>query len=98
MANPGAYYVGQQIQVTATFRNVAEEVAEPTTVYFEVLDGERNLTRYNSPAKLSLGVWTLIITATIPGTWRYRAVGTGNVTAAAWKTFGVEPEAFTFPE
>lgn len=94
MPATGAYFVGQQVLLTATFRNAAEELVNPTAVTFEVLNGELELERYLSPTHVSTGIWTQVITLAKPGTWRYRGVGTGAVVAAAWNTFGVEPEAF----
>lgn len=88
------YFVGQQVTLTSVFRNEAEELAEPTSVSFEVLDGEQNLTKYIAPMRKSLATWTQIISLTCAGTWRYRCVGQGALIAAGWKQFGVEPEPF----
>lgn len=90
----GRYFVGQEVLLTGTFRNATEAKAEPTTVLFEVIDGEGHHYLYEAPTNIELGVWTQTITVTCAGTWRYRAAGTGAVVAAAWKNLGVEPEPF----
>lgn len=90
----GRYFVGQEVILTGTFRNAAEAKAEPTDVAFETIDGEGHRSLYEAPTPVEAAVWTQTITVTCPGTWRYRAIGTGAVVAAAWKSFGVEPEPF----
>lgn len=99
-SSTGAYFVGQQVRLTATFRNEAGEPIDPSIVIFKVIDGEPTLNGelkqidYADPTRVSAGVWEQTITLTCSGTWRYRVEGTGALIAAAQKAFGVEPDPF----
>lgn len=99
-SSTGAYFVGQQIRLTATFRNETGELADPSLVAFKVIDGEPGAhgepkqIDYTSPVRVSEGVYEQTITLTCSGTWRYRVEGTGALVAAAQKAFGVEPDPF----
>lgn len=95
MSTDAAYFVGQEVRLTATFFGDNDELAEPSTVAFKVIDGEGNQITYAAPSKVSAGAWEQLVSITCSGTWTYRAEGAGAINAAAQKSFGVEPDPFT---
>lgn len=89
------YVVNQELRLTATFRNEAGALADPTTVIFKVADNEGNVTEYESPLQDSVGVYHQDILLTSGGGgWTCRAEGTGSVVGANEMSFSVLPTVF----
>lgn len=89
------YDTGDQVRMTATFKNAAGALADPTTVVFKYRQsGSVAATTLTygvdgAVVKASVGVYHLDITPAASGDWHYRAVGTGAVVAAAENSFRV---------
>jgi hypothetical protein len=75
------YIVQTQIRVTATFRNLAGALTNPTAVTCTVKKPD-GTTATATPASSSTGVYTADITLDAPGTWYVEWQGTGAVIAA----------------
>lgn len=88
------YNVGALVRVTGTFRNLANVLADPTTVtgYVQSPSGAETTP---SVTKDSTGVYHMEISATLPGRWYYRLAGVGDLQAAAEGWFSVKPTAFS---
>jgi hypothetical protein len=103
MSSLGTFDIGDQVQVTATFTNLAGALANPTTLTWQVLQPGGTSTTYTevSPevANTSTGIWTLtfVITANDPGRWHVRSRGTAGVKAADEDWLDVRRSAFTTP-
>ena len=88
------YYIGDLVQIAAQFMVTADGAfVDPTTVTFVVLDptGERT---YPSVSNPSVGNYTAQVPATVDGTWRWQAVGTGSGQAVSFGQFIVQPNLF----
>lgn len=91
------YAVGQQITMTAEFKNEKGELVNPTTVTFKVLDHNGNQTNYTSPANPSTGKFTqtrTIVASEAGGDTEYRAEGTGAAIGAEQNSYRVKPDHF----
>ena len=94
-----SFLPSQRVELTATFRNEANVLADPTTVAIMVEDGDGVVSTYNYPADgvthPSTGIYKKLIdipdTITITEVWTARAEGTGDVQAPAETQFVVEP-------
>lgn len=91
-----AYDVGQQVRLSFTFRNLAGELADPTTVTVKVQDAAGAETSYSDAVHDSTGRYHKDITITTPGggVWYYRAEGTGALVAAGETSFPVRQTVF----
>lgn len=87
------YYVGQEIEVTASMRDLNGALADPTTVTAEVRDpkGNRTLT---GATKTSTGVYATVFVPDKGGEWWYRFLGTGALEAAVEGTVEVQETMF----
>jgi hypothetical protein len=97
MAN--TYDIGDNPRLTATFRNEADAVADPTSIVakYRKPDGTVVTLTYGVDLALykdSTGIYHTDITVDMAGRWYYRFVGTGNVIAAEETYFDVEKSAF----
>lgn len=91
---PNTYSIGDLIQLTATFTTVATGAnINPTTVTFTIRkpDGTQTSPSVTNP---STGVYQTQVSIDQPGTWRWRAVGTGAAQAAMDSAFQVTPNTF----
>ncbi|MBI4935849.1 MAG: hypothetical protein HY828_18360 [Actinobacteria bacterium] len=102
----GTYNVGDQPSFTATFRNAAGALADPTVVKFITYPagGTPTIYVYGTDPEVvrdSAGVFTFThpqLGATLAGkTVHIRANGSGAVTSSDEDTFRVKPTAFTTP-
>ena len=97
----GGYDEGDKIRISASFVNISNAPADPTTV----------TVKYEKPGpppvvttkiygtdvevvKDSTGVYHIDISLDQSGSWRYRWIGTGDVEAAAQSTFSVTAKFF----
>lgn len=72
------YTQGQTVRLTCTFRNDAAESSAPTTVALDVKPPNQPIRHYdydpdatNPPlSSLSEGVYSIVVTADIPGVWK----------------------------
>jgi hypothetical protein len=103
MSSLGTFDIGDQVEVTATFTNLAGALTNPSTLAWQVIQPDGTTTAYTQAstevANPSTGVWTLtfVITANDPGRWHVRARGTAGVKAADEDWFDVRRSAFTSP-
>jgi hypothetical protein len=86
MPGVDAYEVGEQVGLTARFGSEADPF-EPERVLVRVRDPQGRMAelRYGTDAavvRTGPGSYQVIVTATIPGRWRYRFVGMGGRTRA----------------
>ncbi len=76
------YDIGDAPVATATFRNIAGVLTDPTTVTVKLLSPEGTQTTI-TPTNPSTGVWSAQVpTFTAPGIWVVKFFGTGAVVAA----------------
>lgn len=98
-----AYNIGDRPVVTATFRDVDDVLASPTTVVFITRTPAGVETVYTSPHAAittpSTGVFkfTFPTPFTLAGTWYVRAKGTVGVETAVETSFRVKASSFTTP-
>lgn len=85
------YDVGDEIEVTANFTNLAGTPANPTTVTLRVLTPAGVASTVAASNTGTVGQYRGVISITEAGTWRYRFAGTGAVTAAEEGAFVVRP-------
>jgi hypothetical protein len=97
----GTFQVGQSVTITATFKNTAGVVTDPTTVVWRIqhTDGVIQTFALSDLVKVSTGVYTLTftITGTAYGPWWSRPTGTAGVIAADEQMFVVKRSAFVAP-
>lgn len=76
------YIVTTQVRVTATFRDIAGALANPTAVVCTVKKPD-GTTSTPANANAGTGIYTADITLDSPGTWYIEFQGTGAVIAAS---------------
>jgi hypothetical protein len=89
-----SYHVGDELRATATFKNLALVLTDPTTVTISIEEPDGTLTPYTYPAtvdKLSTGVFYKDFIPDAPGRWKARAIGTGAVAQVDREEFIVLP-------
>ena len=82
----------------ATLQNVFEVSGVPTdpgTVTLTVTDPAGNITLYASATRVSAGVYTQDVPATLDGIWTYEWIGTGAATDVQAGTWTVGPSALS---
>lgn len=88
-----AYSRDTQVELTGTFKDSADALADPTEVTLYVLDPAGTLTTYTYGAaevtRDSLGVFSKAVTLDQTGAWHYRFKGTGALIVAGWKRLDV---------
>lgn len=94
MANK--YVVGDLAALTASFIDATGVFVDPTTVIFSIRKPNGSVVN-PAVSKISTGTYQGSQFLDTPGTWVWKAVGTGTVLAASRPeqgTFIVEPQAF----
>lgn len=100
MLAPGKIYAGSQVDIPVNFQNSAGTDVDPSTVTCTTMapTGTEATYTYGTDSELtkqSTGDYTLRITATTPGRWRYRWLTTGSGTTVALEgSFVVQASAF----
>lgn len=87
-----AYDVGDQVRVTATFKDLDGDAVDPTTVTvkYQKPGGSVVTVASESVTNSATGVYFTDLTIdNSPGVWRYRFEGTGALVAAEGGTFYV---------
>lgn len=74
------YTPGQMVRLTATIRDLAGALVNPTAVTARVRD-PAGVTTAIAATNESLGVYYVDVAANSSGVWYYRFVSTGTVTA-----------------
>jgi len=110
MSSLGTFDIGDEVQVTATFTNLAGVLTNPTALTFQVenpANPDASVVAAETPytqvspevANPSTGLWTLTFTIAVnaPGRWYVRARGTTGVKAADEDWFDVRRSVFTTP-
>lgn len=83
--------VGQRVRLTATFRNQASALANPTTVTIRVRRPSGAVETLDETND-STGVYTAEVVVDAAGQWVATAIGSGNgVDTAITTRFGVAP-------
>jgi hypothetical protein len=87
---------GTPRRLDVEFRNIAGNLADPTTVTIRVTTPSGVTTEYPVPpvVKESTGKFYYDATINEAGKWLYRGIGTGAVEAAAEHVLFVEPSDF----
>lgn len=85
------YEVGDLANLTATFTDDTGALVDPTVVTFYIKNPATDVVLMATPTRLSQGVYRYQQPCTDAGTWTWRAVGTGLVTAAQRGSFLVAP-------
>lgn len=78
------YDIGDQPTITATIRNAAGVLADPTTVAVKFIDPSGNQTTGSNATSESTGVWTWTFPSALDesGTWTVKFFASGDVVAA----------------
>ena len=97
------YDIGDRPVITATFRNDADALTDPTTVPVRVREPDGTETPYTPPAasivNSSTGVWAFTFPAALDaaGDWYVRFRSTAGLLTAGEQKLVVRPTAFTTP-
>ena len=98
MAN--TYAKGQKVRLSATFRDDADDLGDPTAVVAKVIHiDDKSVTTYTYgvDAELvrdSLGAYHVDYTFSSSGAWAYRFEGTGVLVTADEERINVEASSF----
>ena len=90
---PGSYSLNDIVQMTATFTNLSGANVDPTTVTVTVKK-PNGVEVTPSVTHAGTGVYTAQVTVDTPGTWLWRAYGTGAAQAQQDGMFIVVPNTF----
>lgn len=93
MAAANHYEVGSLVEVTATFRDDAGALADPTAVVAEYKRPDGTIV-VAAATHDSLGVYHIDVPLTESGNWAARFNGTGAIVAAAESKFIANATAF----
>lgn len=91
VAGSDVYEVGEQIALAARF-GTDEAPFEPSKVIFRVRDpqgkmAELSYGRHDAVVRTGPGSFQVVVTASVPGRWRYRFVGMGGRARAEHEGF-----------
>lgn len=94
IASATPYDIGDAIELKGTFKDADEAVADPTAVFFKMLEPDGTATSYTYGAdpeleKVSDGVFRVVWSAAKAGKHRWRLWGTGAVEQSESGTFEV---------
>lgn len=87
-----SFDIGDRLTITATFRDQADTLINPTAVTLTVLSPD-GVPTVLVPTMSSTGVWTATFAPDMAGTWNYRWGGTGALVAAEEGTFTIRRRA-----
>jgi hypothetical protein len=95
----GAYDKGDQVRVSATFKNIAGTATDPTTVVAKIKDPSGNVSTYTYGTDAELikdatGMYHIDVDIDERGLWYYRWEATGAVKTAEESTFTVRQSQF----
>lgn len=82
--------IGTELRFRATFRDIDDDLSDPTTIQLTVEDPAGNATDYTyggaQVQKESLGVFYYDLTVTLAGRWLYRWLSTGTpaISESSW--------------
>lgn len=79
---------GSDLRLSGTFRDINNNLADPTTVVCSVRTPDGVVAEY-TPTKLSTGIYYYDLTLTQSGVYTFRYAGTGALIAASDKNFTV---------
>lgn len=97
MPHADNYDIGTSPTITGEFRNLAGQLADPTTVVAQYRDPSGTQLPL-SATSTAVGVWTVLLpTLVIPGVHSVRFIGTGVVAVANTITFRVDDTNFVTP-
>lgn len=87
------YDIGDQPTVTATIKDVAGTLADPSAVAVKFIDPSGNQTTGSNATSASTGIWTWTFPAAFDesGVWRVKFFATGAVVAAEEVRLTVRP-------
>jgi len=95
---PGPFVVGQELTLTATFKNEEGTPVNPSTVTFKVLyhNGEQvTISSESNPKTGTFIAHHTVQKAEAGGVTKTRAEGTGSYVGADQSEYPVEPDPFT---
>src|SRR3990167_220707 len=99
MAEYAHYHIGDLIYTSAEFRDTANALKDPTTVYFIYSRVSNNVTASAVTAqypgdgsRIATGQYSYHVTATAAGDWRYIWAGSGAVIGAGSGRFIISPQ------
>lgn len=89
------YDIGDKVTLTATFRNRAEALVDPSEIACRIKrpDGTVTVLAIGDLTRLSLGVWERDVVVDQAGVWHYRFEATGNIQTAGEERFRVRESA-----
>lgn len=98
MSHRSEYQIGDLLQITVEFTNIAGAPANPTLIDFLIRDPSGNvatLTQVDA-SNPATGTWVWMMPAAFnrAGTWRFRAVGKEGVVTAVERTASVGQSLF----
>ena len=94
-----AYDKGDKVRFTAVFKNIAEELTDPTTVTVKIKDPSGNSSTYVYGTDLevvkdSTGTYHIDMDIDETGIWHYRWEGAGVIKTAEESSFTVRTSEF----
>lgn len=93
------FQIGDLLEVTVEFVNLAGAPADPTLIDFFIRDPSGNIASLDQEdaTNPSVGEWKWLMPSAFdqPGTWRFRAAATQGVVAAVERTARVAPSLFS---
>jgi hypothetical protein len=90
---PRGYFIGDMIEIEASFKNRDEVLTDPDTVKVRVRKPDGSFETLDS-AKVSTGLYRATVVADMSGIWQRRVESTGGVTAADESEFFVRRSTF----
>lgn len=98
MAHESEYQIGDLLEITVEFTNLAGAPANPTLIDFFIRDPSGNITALDqsNATNPNTGEWKWLMPSAFDqrGTWRFRAAATEGVVAAVERTASVGASLF----
>lgn len=87
MTADNEYDIGDVVELSVTFTNDAGTPANPSAIELRILSPAGTVTT-PTPTNPSTGVYTYLLSPTVPGWWAYRFTGSGaNASAEEGRIF-----------
>lgn len=86
--------IGDLVELSAAFTNLAGVATDPTAVTLQVKDPTGATVAGTTPTHGATGAYTYDLAITASGVWKYRFAGTGAVVAAEEAKVFVRPSSF----